>query len=117
MSDANNIKLINLSIVIVDRGKGKHITKLLKEVDVAYHISSIGEGTAPTDMQAYFGFGETDKDIIFAFISEEKTQQFRDMLTKELCTKKPNSGIAFTIPINSVAGMKELKYFLGEAEE
>ncbi len=117
MPDINSIKSINLAIIIVDRGKGKRITKLFNKINVPYQVSALGKGTAPTEMQAYFGFGETEKDIIFALISDEKTKTFNAMLTEELCTKKPKSGIAFVIPINSVSGKQELEYFLGEMEE
>ncbi|HKL94480.1 MAG TPA: hypothetical protein VJZ69_04275 [Clostridia bacterium] len=115
--DNNSIKPIKLAVIIVDRGEGKHITKLLGEVDVSYHLITLGQGTAPTELQTYFGFGETEKDIIWAFISSEKLSATRDALTKKLCIGKPNSGIAFTIPINSISGLKELKYFLGGAED
>ena len=117
MLDNNSIKPIKLLVVIVDRGKGKNITKLLNSVDVSYHLIALGQGTAPTELQAYFGFGESDKDIIFAFTSSEKLPAVKVALKNLICKNTPNSGLAFTIPINCISGIKELKYLLSKTED
>ncbi len=110
------IKPIKLLVVIVDRGKGKNITKLLNSFDVVYNLIALGEGTAPTEFQSYFGFGEPEKDIIFACPSIENLSNVKTALQELISEDTPNSGLAFTIPITSVSGIKELKYILGKTE-
>jgi nitrogen regulatory protein PII-like uncharacterized protein len=112
----DQIKQVKLLITIIDRGKGKKVTSLLNEKDIKYHLIALGYGTAPTFIQEYFGFGETEKDVIMSVVSEEKIKDVLDYLKEQLNIDEPNAGIAFTIPISSLSSMSDLSYLLGEKE-
>lgn len=111
--NVKDIKPVKLLIVIIDRRKGKKVTKLLSEKGVKYHLIALGYGTAPNEIQSFFGFGETEKDVIMSVVAEDIIKSTLSYLTEQLNFNEPNSGIAFTIPITSLASISDLSYFLG----
>ena len=105
-----NIKPIKLTIIITDRNRDKKVIKALNSHGYDYQFATTAKGTAPSDVQAYFGLNEPEKSIIFCPINEDHVQELMDVLVKELHFNEPNTGIAFTIPIGSLSSINILKY-------
>ncbi|MDL2318635.1 P-II family nitrogen regulator [Eubacteriales bacterium OttesenSCG-928-A19] len=107
---------LNLLITIVDRDRGQIAVDLLLKEGVLFHRIVLGRGTAQTEILDLLGIGETAKDIIFSVMPEEKTRRVMNRLRNTLQFDNPGHGIAFTVPITSVAGMKTLRELGGYTE-
>ena len=111
--DKHNYRPIKLLITIVDRGVGKRVVEICDSLDVKYHLTFMGRGTAKSDILDYFGLAETQKDIIFSVVLEDKVRRVLRTLTSELELDHPGNGIAFTVPIVSVGGPLTLQLISG----
>jgi hypothetical protein len=107
------IKPVKLIIVIVDRNIDKKVTKLFNDHNIEYHIVMPGKGTAPTDMQTYFGLGEKEKSVIMSIAEEDEIKNIFSLLKSELNFDDPNTGVAFQIKISSLSSMLALQYLTG----
>lgn len=107
---------LKLLITIVDRDKGQIAVDLLLKEKVLFHRIVLGRGTAQTEILDILGLGETPKDIIFSVLPAQRTPRAMHRLKKTLEFDNPGHGIAFTIPITSVAGQRTLRQ-LGGLEE
>ena len=104
---------IMLLVVIVDSEKDDMVCELLRKLDCKGVFASHGKGTARSEMLTMLGLGETDKSVIFSAVRSEDEQEVISRLDKKMHFDRPGSGIAFTVDINSVGGMKALAYLGG----
>lgn len=102
-------------MVIVDREQGKKVTKLFNKHNIDFHMGALGLGTAPSEARSYFGFGETEKAIVFAIVAEDVVSKLFKILREEMHMDEPNSGIAFSMPISSFSSKVVLQYIMGIA--
>lgn len=95
---------IRLFITIVDRHKGKEVTKLFEEVGCHFHEIIYGKGTAPKEIYDYLGFGDIEKEVVISLAPTNIVPFMIDVLKTELHFDQPGHGVACTIPLDSVAG-------------
>ena len=117
MTDAAINQRIKLVVTIAERGKGSRIKEVCDKVHNAFHLSFMGQGTAPTRILEYLGISNSEKDIIFSVVPEEHVTDVLENLKHELELDKKGGGIAFTIPISSVGGPLALKMISRIEEE
>lgn len=110
------VKHLNMLITIVDRDKGQIAVDLLLKEGVLFHRIVLGRGTAKTEILDLLGLGDTPKDIIFSVLPELRTRRAMSKLKKTLQFDNPGHGIAFTVPISSVAGVRTFKHLSGGEE-
>ena len=104
MSNEKSISLQYLVIIAEQKKKDKFIT-LLTEND-AHEIRTIyGRGSmSPGAIAAAFGFeAEQGKVIISCLVTTEKAKQLINTLYTDYKFKKPNTGIAFAVPVEGLA--------------
>ena len=63
-------KRLMMLFSIVEREKGKKLTKTLNSKNINMHFQFVGFGTAPSEMMDIFGLGNNDKDIIISLAPE-----------------------------------------------
>lgn len=107
------VEPIKLLVVIVDRGKGERIVSLCEAVDVTYHLIARGYGAANSEILEVLGLGETEKDIVLCAVLREKVGDLLKTIEHELELKSSGKGIAFTVAIKSVDGLRSYKYLAG----
>ena len=105
-----------LFVSIVDRGKGERLTELYQSEGIRFQQAFLGRGTANSEILEYFGLGETEKDLVVCSADATHIQRIRTRLLRELHFDRPGTGIAFSLPINSVGGPKTLQLLQGLAE-
>lgn len=110
-------KAVKLIIIIVDKGTGKKAIKLLNDYATTCQFATLGKGTATSGVSSFLGFSDTARDIVFSIIPEDKVADIMQDIKEKLQLHKPNTGIAFTVPIKCVANLSVLQYMLGEIEE
>lgn len=101
-----------LMTTIVDRKVAKKYLSLYKENDHHVMFSSLGFGTAASDILNYLGLEATEKAVIFSVQEEEKWIQIKKPLQRKLHIDAPGGGIAFIVPLSSIGGKKSLQFLL-----
>ena len=101
-----------LMVTIVDRKIGKKYQSLYKENEHHVMFSSLGFGTAASEILNYLGLEATEKAVIFSVQEEEKWLHIKKQLQRKLRIDAPGGGIAFIIPLSSIGGKKSLQFLL-----
>ena len=101
-----------LMVTIVDRKIGKKYQSLYKENEHHVMFSSLGFGTAASEILNYLGLEATEKAVIFSVHEEEKWLHIKKQLQRKLRIDAPGGGIAFIIPLSSIGGKKSLQFLL-----
>ena len=77
-----------------------------KENDLSVILSTLGAGTANSDVLDYFGLEATEKAVMAAVVTREMWR----LLQKKMHIDVPGTGIAFIIPFSSIGGKKALQF-------
>ena len=67
-------------------------------------------------MLDYFGLESSEKAVIFGIVTDEVWDYIKKGLQSKLQIDVPGTGIAFTIPLSSIGGKREL-LFLTEGQK
>ncbi len=102
-----------MMVTIADRSCGKKFTSLYEEYGVHVTLSTVGSGTAVSEMLNYFGLEKTEKVLVFSIVTGSVWKEIKKDLQKKLKIDVPGTGVAFIIPLSSIAGKKPL-FFLTE---
>lgn len=105
-----------LMTTIVDRKVGKKYLELYMANDQHVMFTSLGAGTASSDMLDYLGLDKAEKLVIFSVQEEEDWFLIKKQLQKKLKIDAPGGGIAFIIPLSSIGGKKALQFLLEKQE-
>lgn len=95
---------IDFLIIIADRKKRKELLGAMEEIEGRLVNSIYGKSSvkASTFMDV-FGFAREENKIIITFlISNKKTDKALEILMKRFGFDKPNTGIAFTLPVDGL---------------
>ena len=106
-----DIKKLLLYTIIVPRGQSDNIARLLKANKSSAQFFQIGEGTASSRIREILDIEDTDKDIIYTIVSEEAAKEIKKELDVFFLVNKKNRGIAYTIPLTTLMGVKMYKFF------
>ena len=99
-----------LMATITDREKWKKFRSFYRSFGIEVTLSTVASGTAASEMLNYFGLEESEKVVIFAFVTRELWRTVKDGLQKQLRIDVPGTGIAFIIPLSSIGGKKQLQF-------
>ena len=104
MSDTKSNSLQYFVIIASHKKKNKFLSLLgdfdAKQIDIVYGYGSMN----PNSVAAAFGFEvEQHKVLISCLIKTDKAQELTQVLCKEYNFDKPNTGIAFSIPVEGLA--------------
>ena len=108
---------MDLIITIVSRGKGEAVLDVLRDCHILQNTICHGHGTAPSSILEVLGLGATDKDIILSFVKAETSKKIIRNISKKLEFSKPGHGIAFTVPLESIAGVVAFKFLTADLTE
>ena len=108
---------MDLVFTIVSRGKGETVLDIFREYKILQNIICHGHGTAPSSILEMLGLGATDKDIVLSFVKAEHSKKILSDLSKKLEFSKPGHGIAFTVPLESIAGIMSFKFLTADLTE
>ncbi len=108
---------LKVLVVIVDKGKTEKILSALIECGANYPHATLGTGTAPTALAEVLGLGDSEKGVVVCTVDEDGAKRVFECLKDkfEFCTK--GTGIAFTVPMESVGGPATLCILAGRTEE
>jgi len=101
-------------ISIVNRRQARRFQDLYDAVGASLGISTLGRGTAVSDVLDYFGLAATEKAILCHMVTRDTWRAAKSQLQKKLHIDVPGTGIAFIVPVSSVGGKKQLQFLLNE---
>ena len=105
-----DIKRLCLYTIIVPRGQSDNIVRILKAYKSSAQFIQYGEGTASNAIREILGTEDTKKDVIFSLIREDVIPDIKKELDVYFIASKRNRGIAFTIQLTSIVGVKLYKF-------
>ena len=108
------MKDLRFLITITKRGLGEKFIELYNENGLPIVLNCMGNGTASSDILDYFGIEDTEKDVIFTITNKTTAKAVMRELTLKMGIYLPGMGIAFTVPLASIAGKELFKYLSGE---
>ena len=101
---------LSLMITIVDRQHTRRFIEFYERSSVTKLLATVGRGTAASEILDYFGLEDNEKTILFSVLTGEVWKQVRRGLQSEMQIDVPGTGIAFTIPLSSIGGKKQLQF-------
>ena len=108
---------LDIIFSVVQRGLGEEVIHVTKSRGVYVNLICPGRGTATSSILEMFGLGATEKDIILSFVKTDETHEVITAISKKLEFDKTGGGIAFAVPVQSIAGIKVLQYLTTASAE
>ncbi len=99
-----------LMVTITDRNQTKRFTAFYQENGVDISFTTVGKGTARSEILDYFGLEGSAKSILFHVVTGAKWKEIKQGLQKKMQIDIPGIGIAFIVPLSSIGGKKALNY-------
>lgn len=81
-----------------------------QEQRVNVNLVTLGRGTAASEIMDYFGLESAEKAVLFAVVADEVWKELKKGLQNRFRIDVPGTGIAFTVPLSSMGGKRELKF-------
>ena len=107
-----------LMVTITERGSAKRFVELFRRHHVTATLSTLGQGTARSELLDYFGLERTEKVVTFSAVTRSTWREVKSAMQRELNIDVPGMGIAFIIPLSSIGGKKQLAFITeGQAFE
>lgn len=92
--------------IVVDNGKASAYLKDFKKQGVSGGTILLGEGTANDDFLHMLAIDSIEKEILIMIMNTEKENEIYDRLLDVYEIDRPNTGIAFSIPVDAITGLR-----------
>ncbi len=99
-----------LMFTITDRSRLPRFIDLYQRHGLAVNLVTLGRGTAASETLNYLGLDRTEKAVCCAVVTGGVWSEIRSALRRELRIDVPGTGIAFTVPLSSIGGKRELAF-------
>ena len=97
-------KKLKLLITVVDKNKAEFYMDYLQEFEINMQMSMRARGTADSDLLHYLGLEDNEKRVLFSLVREDMAPASMRGLEEKFATVRDGKGIAYTVPLSSVAG-------------
>ena len=101
---------LHMMITITERAQLSTFITFYRERQVPVQFISLALGTASHETLNYLGMERSSKCVLMSLVTDEKWTQLEHDLRHELRIDIPGTGIAFTIPLSSIGGKRELQF-------
>lgn len=102
----NNIKKMSMFVTIVNANLAGPITKIFENAGVSAQFVQRGQGTATKQIRDILGIEDNGKDIVISLVKQESIPDIKIELEAFFAASKHNKGIGFSIPFDSMIGVK-----------
>lgn len=107
-------KGIKVLVIITMSMKSNKLISILNQYGVYYCNCIRGKGTANREVLDFLGIGETEKDILFCLLDENKVEAVLNFLKEDKEFVGGRKGIAFTMSLDSIASRKAIREIVRE---
>ncbi len=98
-----------LMTTIIDRKLLPRFVALYQERHIPVNLISLGYGTVPPEGAARF-LGNAEKAVCFSLVTAQTWRETKRALRQTLHIDVPGVGVAFTVPLSSIGGRRELAF-------
>lgn len=105
---------VSLLIAIVARNRLSQLLEIYQEQKLEVNLIALGYGTATHATLNMLGLDSTEKAVCFSFVTAGKWPAIKRDLRQKLRIDIPATGIAFTVPLSSIGGKRELAFLTQE---
>lgn len=116
MHETGNKPMLRLLMVITDWEQVSSLKKFMGKFPMHFSYITKAEGTASSEILDMFGLGQTDKALILCIVPQTIADNMMREISEMLRLKKRGAGIAFTIPLSSIAA-SVIKFLNEDARE
>lgn len=99
-----------MMVTIIERKHARKFHTFYEEMRLPVSVTTLGMGTAASEILDYFGLDGSEKGVMFHFVTREKWKEVKRQLQLKMKIDVPGIGIAFIVPISSIGGKKTLNY-------
>ena len=89
---------------VVNSGHGSKVLKIAKANGIMGGTIFMGKGTVTNKLLEILDLNDVRKEIVLMVAERETARVAADAINKGMSFSKPNHGIAFIVPINSIFG-------------
>ena len=104
------MSVLYLMITITNRNLMPKYLSFYKDHKTAVSLVTLGNGTANSEVLDYFGLETSEKSVMFSVVTDSVWSVLKKGLQNQLHIDVPGTGIAFTIPLSSIGGKRELLF-------
>ena len=97
-------KKLKLLITVVNKNKAEFYMDYRQEFEINMQMSMRARGTADSDLLHYLGLEDSEKRVLFSLVREDMAPAALRGLEEKFETVRDGKGIAYTVPLSSVAG-------------
>ena len=97
-------KKLKLLITVVNKNKAEFYMDYLQEFEINMQMSMRARGTADSDLLHYLRLEDSEKRVLFSLVREDMAPAALRGLEEKFETVRDGKGIAYTVPLSSVAG-------------
>lgn len=101
---------VYMMVTVTNRSRVEKFLSFYKEKQLNTMLITLGAGTASGDMLDYLGLEAAEKAVVFSVITDGTWKTIKKGLENQMKIDIPGSGIAFTIPLSSIGGKRELMF-------
>ena len=105
-----------MQVTITSRKLTKNFTEFYNGVGLPVSVTTVGYGTASSEILDYFGLDGSEKSVMFHFVTDETWKTVKRQLRMKMRIDIPGIGIAFLVPLSSIGGKKALDYLTAGQE-
>lgn len=105
-----DLQKLVLYTVIVNYGQEENIVRIFKRNKSSAQFVLNGEGTAAKDILDILAIDDNRKNIILSVVSKDAVSDIKSEIDAYFVASKRNAGIAYTIDLSSVIGVKIYKF-------
>lgn len=99
-----------LMITIADRKRFPSIVTLYRQRNLLSSFISLGHGTAQRELLNVLGLDNSEKAVCFNVVTAESWKRVKRDLERKIRIDVPGVGVAFTVPMSSIGGKRELAF-------
>ena len=99
-----------LMTTIADRRRLPDFMSVYEEHKLRVNMVALGRGTATDETMDLLGLDSSEKAVCFSFVTDTLWLTVKKVLERRIRIDVPGVGIAFTVPLSSVGGRRELMF-------
>ena len=107
---------LSMMVTITTRKHTRKFVQFYEEMSLPVSVITLGTGTASSEILDYFGLDGSEKSVIFHIITDTRWKEVKRQLRLKMSIDIPGIGIAFTVPLSSIGGMKALNYLTAQQD-
>lgn len=101
---------LSLMVGVVGRSRLPDLLALMQERQAKVNLITLGRGTATDDVLDVLGMESAEKAVCMSVVTGKTWKALKKDLREKMRIDVPGTGVAFTVPLGSIGGRRELMF-------